>query len=69
VETYIVRIYRRVEKGDCAFAGLVENAETGGKRKFADSGELLKILKLPQAASGKPGEIGGARPRTKLRRP
>lgn len=55
METYIIRIYRRHEKGESPVStGIVENAANGRKRKFADPGELLKILKL-----GKPRLKGG----------
>lgn len=47
METYIVRIHRcQGEDKSPASIGIVENAENGRKTKFADSSELLRILKL-----------------------
>jgi len=47
METYIVRILRCQEETESpASVGIVEDAESGRKTKFAGSGELLKILKL-----------------------
>ena len=47
METYIVRIRRCQEETESpASVGIVEDAESGRKRKFAGPGELLKILKI-----------------------
>ena len=52
METYIVRIRRCQEKAASpASVGIVEDAENGRKRKFAGSGELLKILKIEEAGA------------------
>jgi len=47
METYIVRIHRYEEEGESPVSvGIVEDAESGRKKKFTGSGELLKILKF-----------------------
>ena len=47
METYIVRIRRCQEKSESpASVGIVEDAESGRKTKFAGPAELLKILRL-----------------------
>jgi hypothetical protein len=47
METYIVRIHRSQEEGESPVSkGIVENAESGRKTKFADPDGLLRILKL-----------------------
>lgn len=54
METYIVRICRRHEKGENpAFAGIVEEVGKERKRRFADSNKLLKILKLDKGLKQK----------------
>ncbi len=54
METYIVRIRRCQEEAESpASVGIVEDAESGRKRKFAGPGELLKILRLEKAGSDK----------------
>jgi hypothetical protein len=54
METYIVRIRRCQEEAESpASVGIVEDAESGKKRKFAGSGQLLKILRLEKACTDK----------------
>lgn len=54
METYIVRICRRHEKGENpAFAGIVEEVGKDRKQRFADSDKLLQILKLEKGGRHK----------------
>ena len=58
METYIVRIRRCEEKTESpASVGIVEDAESGRKRKFAGSGELLKILRLEKGCREKKSKV------------
>jgi len=54
METYIVRIRRCQEETESpASVGIVEDAESGKRTKFAGSGELLKILRLEKGCREK----------------
>jgi hypothetical protein len=50
VDTFIVRIYRRIA-GCCGeLAGTIESVGTGERVGFSDSGELLERLLTPESA-------------------
>jgi len=66
METYIVRIRRCQEKSESpASVGIVEDAESGRKTKFAGPAELLKILRLENSCREKGSKV--KRPAAELR--
>lgn len=57
METFIVRIYRRIA-GDPDAAGTVEHVDTGERLPFTDTKELLQRLLGPTAQP----RVGGSQP-------
>jgi len=58
MDTFIVRIYRRVARGAEEPAGTVEHVESGERAGFADARELLARLLAPRRSvvSGRSGD-------------
>lgn len=61
MDTFIVRIYRRVAKGAEEPAGTVEHVESGKRVAFSDARQLLTRLLACRGHGGSAGEKSRAR--------
>ena len=61
MDTFIVRIYRRVAKGAEEPAGTVEDVESGERVAFSDARQLLTRLLARRRHGGSGGENRGPR--------
>ena len=60
MDTFIVRIYRKVARGAEEPAGTVEHVESGERVGFSDARQLLGRLLVPRRRGDAPGARSGA---------
>jgi len=58
MDSYIVRVYRRLETEPCSVLGIIESVEQQEKHVFRSLDELWAVLNARAAKSGKGGGNG-----------